>query len=186
MVVSAAPGTGGAAGQASKAAGPRAPQQHDSLRARHLKRYLERSIQMKSLKYLIAAGAMSFALPAFAQDLVVTDAYLTPLAGVENAAGLYMVILNNGKALDTLLGATCEIAGGSELLATISDAKGAPQLVPQPQGKEIMNSGGFTLAPGGYQVALLNLKSPLKSGEKVMVTLKFATAGDVPVEAVVK
>ncbi|MBW6506050.1 MAG: copper chaperone PCu(A)C [Rhodobacteraceae bacterium] len=141
---------------------------------------------MKSFSYLIAAGVVSFALPALAQDLVVRDAYLTPLAGVENAAGLYMVILNNGKALDTLLGATSDIAGASELLATISDAKGMPQLVPQPQGKEIMNTGGFILAPGGYQVALLNLASPLKPGEKVMVTLKFATAGDVPVEAVVK
>lgn len=141
---------------------------------------------MKSLKYLAAVGAMSFALPAFAQDLVVSDAYLLPLAGVENAAGLYMVIKNNGTALDVLLGATADVAGATALLATISDNKGVPQLVPQPQGKQVMAAGGLVLAPGIYQVGLLDLKSPLKAGDKVVVTLKFATAGDVSVEAVVR
>jgi hypothetical protein len=141
---------------------------------------------MKPLKYLVAVGAMSFALPAFAQDLVISDAYLLPLAGIDRAAGLYMVIKNNGKALEVLTGASSDIAGSAGLMATISNNKGVPQLVPQPQGKQVMAAGGFNLAPGGYQVALLDLKSPLKPGDKVMVTLTFATAGDISVEAVAR
>ena len=141
---------------------------------------------MNTLKSMLAAGAIVFALPALAQDLVISEAYVLALPGVENAAALYMVIKNNGKALDTLVGATCEAAGATDLLATVSDNKGAPRMLPQPEGWVVAPAGGFNLAPGGYQVALLDLKSPLQVGDKVSITLKFAAGGEIPVEAVVR
>ena len=37
------------------------------------------------------------------------------------------------------------------------------------------------LAPGGYHVMLMDLKSPLKQGDKLPVTLEFEKAGKVTV-----
>jgi copper(I)-binding protein len=47
--------------------------------------------------------------------------------------------------------------------------------LPIPAGKSV------SLAPGGYHLMLMDLKAPLKKGDKIPVTLKFEKAGDVNV-----
>lgn len=141
---------------------------------------------MKSLKTLMAAGAVCFALPAFGQDLAATNAYVVPLASMENAAALYVTIMNPTKALVTLLGGASDAAEALTVYATISDAKGVPQLVQQPEGVVVTSTGGYALVPGGVFVALTGLKAPLKAGDVVKATLKFAEGAELPVEAVVK
>jgi hypothetical protein len=55
-------------------------------------------------------------------------------------------------------------------------------------GLEIKPGETVELKPGGYHVMFVGLKQPLKQGEDLAVTLKFAKAGTVevkyPVEAV--
>jgi len=55
-------------------------------------------------------------------------------------------------------------------------------------GLEIKPGETVELKPGGYHVMFVDLKEPLKQGEEVTVTLKFAKAGTVevkyPVEAI--
>ena len=46
--------------------------------------------------------------------------------------------------------------------------------------------GALELKPGGYHMMLINLKAPLKQGDKVPVTLKFEKAGEVKVELAVE
>lgn len=141
---------------------------------------------MKSAKYLLAAGAVAFALPAYAQDVSISDAYVMPLAGMENAAALYMVVKNPTKALVTLFDGMTDAAAEVDVYSTISSNKGVPQLVPQPEGLVVTATGGYTLSPGGVFMALKGLKAPLKAGDVVKVTVKFAEGLELPVEAVVK
>lgn len=42
------------------------------------------------------------------------------------------------------------------------------------------------LAPGGDHLMLFDLKAPLKQGEKIPLTLKFETSGEIPVEAAIE
>ena len=44
----------------------------------------------------------------------------------------------------------------------------------------------LALAPGGAHLMLINIKRPLKAGDKVPVTLRFAKAGEVKVELSVR
>ena len=50
-----------------------------------------------------------------------------------------------------------------------------------------MPAGGtVSFAPGGYHVMLMNLVAPLEVGQSVPVTLTFATAGEITVNAEVR
>ncbi len=141
---------------------------------------------MKSVKYLLAVCAIAFALPAFAQDVSVEGAYVMPLAGMDNAAGLYMVIKNANKDLITLIGGMSEAAGEVDLYSTIWSSKGVPEMAMQPEGINISGNGGLVLSPGGVLLTLKDLKAPLNVGDVVTVTVKFAQGLELPVEAVVK
>jgi len=141
---------------------------------------------MKSAKYLLAAGAMAFALPAFAQDVSIEGAYVMPLAGMENAAALYMVIKNPTKALVTLFDGMTDAAAEVDVYSTIWTSKGEPQVLPQPEGLVVASAGGYTLSPGGVFLALTGLKAPLNAGDVINVTVKFAEGLELPVAAVVK
>ncbi|WP_372839997.1 copper chaperone PCu(A)C [Phaeovulum sp.] len=141
---------------------------------------------MKSVKYLLAVGAVAFALPAFAQDVSVEGAYVMPLAGMEDSAALYMVIKNSNRDLVTLMGGMTDAAAGVDLYSTIWSNKGVPELAMQPEGINISGNAGLVLAPGGVLLALKDLKAPLNAGDMVTVTVKFAQGIELPVEAVVK
>ncbi len=46
--------------------------------------------------------------------------------------------------------------------------------------------GEAVLKPGGYHVMLIDMKAPLKEGDKVAITLKFSDGGTKTIEAPVK
>ena len=50
------------------------------------------------------------------------------------------------------------------------------------EGLAVPAGGNAELKPGGVHLMLLDLKSPLKQGEKVKATLMFEQAGRVEVE----
>jgi copper(I)-binding protein len=56
---------------------------------------------------------------------------------------------------------------------------GVMTMRPLEKGLPIEPGKTVTLAPGGYHLMLLDLKSPLKQGDKVPVTLEFEKAGKV-------
>ena len=74
-------------------------------------------------------------------------------------------------------------------LAAMTSASAAEPIVREVKdGLEIKPGETVELKPGGYHVMFVGLKEPLKQGEDLTVTLKFAKAGTVevkyPVEAV--
>ena len=60
-------------------------------------------------------------------------------------------------------------------------SNGVMKMRPLENGLVIEPGKTVKLAPGGYHVMLMDLKSPLKQGEKLPITLEFEKAGKVTV-----
>ena len=54
---------------------------------------------------------------------------------------------------------------------------GIMRMRPLPNGLEVSAGGEASLAPGGNHIMLIGLKAPLKEGDRVPATLRFARAG---------
>lgn len=52
-------------------------------------------------------------------------------------------------------------------------------------GVTVAGGQSVTFKPGGYHLMLMDLKQPLKQGEKLPLTLVFEKAGEVSVEAAI-
>lgn len=123
--------------------------------------------------------------PAMAEEIKAGDLAIdnpwsraTP-AGAKVAAG-YMTITNKGSAADRLIGGSTAAAGRVEV-HEMAMKNGVMTMRPLTGGLPIEPGKTVTLAPGGYHMMFMDLKAPLKQGEKVPVTLEFEKAGKVNV-----
>lgn len=113
-----------------------------------------------------------------AGDLVISQAWSRATPGGAKIAGGYLTIENKGAAPDRLIGGSAEIAGKFEVHEMAMN-NGVMTMRPLDKGLAIEPGKTVKLAPGGYHVMLMDLKGPLKQGEKVPVTLEFEKAGRV-------
>lgn len=95
-------------------------------------------------------------------------------------AGGYMTIKNLGAA-DRLLSASSPAAAKVELHVHLND-NGVMKMREVPGGYDIPAKGAFELKPGGAHLMFMDLKAPLKEGDKVPVKLKFEKSGEVSAE----
>lgn len=93
-------------------------------------------------------------------------------------AAVYLTIDNAG-ATDRLLRASTPIAGGVVLHQMVQ--KGGMMTMRAVPSLEIIQGGKLELEPGGYHLMLIDLKQPLKSGERFPLTLAFEHLGTVNV-----
>jgi len=124
-----------------------------------------------------------FAAPARAEevkagDLVITQAWSRATPGGAKIAGGYLTIENKGATPDRLIGGAGDVAGKIEV-HEMSMNDGVMTMRPLDKGLTIEPGKTVKLAPGGYHLMMLDLKSPLKQGDKVPVTLEFEKAGKV-------
>ena len=99
--------------------------------------------------------------------------------GVKIAAG-YMIIHNKAGVADRLLGGSTPVAARVETHVHIKD--GEIMRMREVKGYEVPAKGSFELKPGGAHLMLIDVKQPLKEGDKLPMTLKFEKAGEVPAE----
>lgn len=99
----------------------------------------------------------------------------------QQAGGAFLSLTNSGKQAERLLGASADIAAKVELHSMSMDG-GVMRMRPVKGGLAIPPGETVTLAPGGYHIMLIGLKRPLKLGELVPMTLRFARAGAVKVD----
>jgi periplasmic copper chaperone A len=139
------------------------------------------------LRTLIYATLLSILLAAPARaeevkagDLVITQAWSRATPGGAKIGGGYLTIENKGTAPDRLIGAAGEVAGKIEV-HEMSMNNGVMTMRPLDKGLTIEPGKTVKLAPGGYHLMMFDLKSPLKQGDKVPVTLEFEKAGRVTV-----
>lgn len=111
-----------------------------------------------------------------ASSIVLTDPWSRETAEGQNAGGAFMTIANAGTAADRLTGGSTPVAGRVEI-HTMTMENDVMRMRQLEDGLEIPAGGEVTLKPGSFHVMLMDLKRPLKAGEKVPLTLTFAGAG---------
>jgi hypothetical protein len=133
----------------------------------------------------IALFAALSTAPASAQevkagDIVITQAWSRATPGGAKIGGGYLTIENKGSTPDRLIHCSGDIAAKIEV-HEMSMKNGVMTMRPLDNGLTIEPGKTVKLAPGGFHLMLFDLKSPLKQGDKVPVTLEFEKAGKVTV-----
>jgi len=128
------------------------------------------------LVYFLAAPALAEEVKA--GDLVITQAWSRATPGGAKVAAGYLTIENKGSTPDRLIGGSADVADKVQVHEMTMN-KGVMTMRPLDQGLTIEPGKIVKLAPGGYHLMILDLKSPLKRGDKVPVTLDFEKAGKV-------
>jgi copper(I)-binding protein len=123
-------------------------------------------------------GAPALAQELKAGDLVITQAWSRATPGGAKIGGGYLTIENRGSAPDRLIGGSADIADKIQVHEMAMN-NGVMTMRPLDQGLSIEPGKTVKLAPGGYHLMMFDLKSPLKQGDKVPVTLEFEKAGKV-------
>ena len=131
----------------------------------------------------LAIMAILIAAPARADevkagDLVITQAWSRATPGGAKIGGGYLTIENKGSAPDRLIGGSAEIAGKVEV-HEMTTSNGVMTMRALDNGLVIEPGKTVKLAPGGYHLMMFDLKSPLKQGDKLPLTLDFEKAGKV-------
>ena len=144
---------------------------------------MKRSVRYPALALLALAAIC--ARPASAQqvkvgDLILDHAWGRATPGGAKVGGGYLTIENKGATPDKLVGGSSPVAGKVEV-HEMAMTNGVMTMRPVKDGLSIAPGQSVTLAPGGYHIMMMDLKAPLKKGDKVPVTLAFEKAGEVKV-----
>jgi periplasmic copper chaperone A len=118
------------------------------------------------------------ALPAWAQVTVERPWTRATPPGAKVGAG-FMTLKSKGVA-DRVVGASSPAAGRVEMHVTIRE--GDVMKMREVKAFEVPAGGSFELKPGGAHLMLMDLKRPLKQGEKLPLTLKLEKGGELKVE----
>ena len=130
--------------------------------------------------WLIALWCL--ALPAWAQVSVEHPWTRATPPGARVAAG-FMKLKSAGDA-DRVVGASSPVTGRVEMHVTIRE--GEVMRMREVSSIEIPAGGSFELKPGGAHLMLVDLKRPLKKGEKVPLTLRLEKGGALALEMTVE
>lgn len=140
--------------------------------------------------FMVTALLAALALPAQAADVMVGKlkisapwARATPKGAP--VGGGYLTITNMGSEPDRLIGGSATIAKAVDV-HEMKMEKGIMKMRELANGLEIKPGQTVTLDPEGYHLMFTGLKQPLKKGEHVKVTLRFAKAGKVDVDFAVE
>jgi copper(I)-binding protein len=113
-------------------------------------------------------------------DLVISQPWSRAAPAGADTASSYLTIENKGTAADRLVGGSTEVAEKLQIQKTSMEG-GATSAQPVEGGLGISPGEKVVFAPGSYKLALMKLKSPMKKGTKVSLTLEFEKAGKVTV-----
>jgi Uncharacterized protein conserved in bacteria len=130
------------------------------------------------MKY-IALGLMLYAGWAWSQ-VEVSDAWMRATAPGQKTAAGYMTIRNKSAQPERLVGGSSQVAAKVETHVSIKD--GDIMRMREVKAYDVPAKGTFELKPNGSHLMLVDLKRPLKEGERIPVVLKFENAGEVKVD----
>ena len=134
---------------------------------------------LPALLALVAVPASGQGVPAIG----VTHAWTRPTPGPVRSAAVYLTLTARGTE-DALVGAASPAAGAATLHETRHD--GDVMRMRQMERVALPAGRAVTFAPGGLHLMLTGLARPLRAGESVMVTLRFAHAAPVTVGVAVE
>lgn len=126
-------------------------------------------------------AALSFALPAFADGIIIQDPYARAAGATAIAGAAFMVVENHGHSADRLVAARSDAAARVELHTHVQDGD-VMRMTEVEDGFVIPAHGTHALARGGDHVMFMGLTGPFIQGETVTVTLIFEQAGEIVLE----
>src|SRR5207247_10106517 len=92
--------------------------------------------------------------------------------GGAKIGGGYLTSQNKGSAAERMIGGSADVADKVQV-HEMATTNGVMTMRWLDKGLSIEPGKTVKLAPGGYHLLLLDLKSPLKQGDKVPVPLEF-------------
>lgn len=143
-----------------------------------MKQSIRITVVAAALAALLAAPARTE--PVKAGDLVITQAWSRATPSGAKVAGGYLTVENKGTSADRLVGGSGDIAGRIEIHEMAMEG-GVMKMRELDKGLVIAPGKTVKLAPGGNHLMLMDLKNPLKQGDKVPLALQFEKAGKVNV-----
>ncbi|WP_425041171.1 copper chaperone PCu(A)C [Primorskyibacter sp. S187A] len=133
-------------------------------------------------KFAAAFAATLLALPAFAEGIMIKDAYARASGPNAKAGAAFMQIMNHSDSEDRLIGASADVAKRVELHTHKDMGDGVMKMMEVEEGFAVPAGGMHALARGGDHVMFMGLNQSFIQGETISVTLTFEQAGDVVVE----
>lgn len=122
------------------------------------------------MKQFAFAALMMLSLPAFAQ-VDVQSAWARPTVAGQMGTGAYMRLTSRDGA--RIVGASSAAAGVVEIHEMKMD--GNVMKMRPISALDLPPATAVELKPGGYHMMLMDIKRPLKVGEKIKVELKVET-----------
>ena len=122
---------------------------------------------------MVCALALLVAQPAAAQSVAVSNAWVRTTAPSQKNAAVYMDVKSEGNAV--LVATGSPLAQRAEL-HSMSVEGGVMRMRPL-QRIELPGGKTVRLQPTGLHVMLVDLKRPLKAGEKVPLVLSVQSSG---------
>jgi copper(I)-binding protein len=126
----------------------------------------------------LAASAHGFAVGS----LKIGHPWALPTPNAAPTAAGYLTLTNSGPEPERLLGASTPAAARIEIHQMSMDG-GIMRMRPVQGGLLVPPGQTVTISPSaGYHLMLIRPKAPLKVGDHIPATLRFARAGEVKVE----
>ena len=133
----------------------------------------------------LAAATLTFTGHAMAQEfklggITVIAPWARATPGGVKVAGAFLEIRAAADVEDNLIGARSPAAGTVELHNHVND--GGVMQMRKLDAIPIKGAQSVVLKPGGLHIMLMDIKAPLKEGDKVRFTLVFEKAGELTIE----
>ena len=119
----------------------------------------------------IVSAVLVVASGTAAAQVQVKDAWARPALQGQTATGAFMSLMSSDGA--RLIGASSPVAGVVEIHEMVME--GSVMKMRAIPGLDLPPGRSVELKPGGYHVMLMDLKRPLKAGERVPVELRIET-----------
>jgi periplasmic copper chaperone A len=138
-------------------------------------------------RVLLLASLALFAVPqAQAQsttlaNIKIEHPWARPTPKGAKTGAVYLSLENTGSEADSLVSASSPAAGKTQVHKT-SNEGGVMKMRPA-EGVELAPGTTVEFKPGGYHIMLLDLKRQLAEGQTVPLTLTFAKAGTIQIDA---
>lgn len=136
---------------------------------------------MKRLLVAASAALLTLSAPAFAQNIMIKDAYVRSSTPSSPTGAAFMMLMNESDSDDRLISVASDVAARVELHTHIEDANGVMKMTEIEGGIPIAAGETHMMQRGGDHVMFMGLKAPLEQGGEITVTLTFEKAGDVKV-----
>ncbi|MGB3246775.1 MAG: copper chaperone PCu(A)C [Sulfitobacter sp.] len=136
---------------------------------------------MKRLLVAASAALLTLSAPAFAQNIMIKDAYVRSSTPSSPTGAAFMMLMNESDSDDRLISVASDVAARVQLHTHIEDANGVMKMTEIEGGIPIAAGETHMMQRGGDHVMFMGLKAPLEQGGEITVTLTFEKAGDVKV-----